>query len=58
MSKFEWKPSISSKAVVYNYSVNFCSQHYLAPKLLSPEHAHINLLLELLQQEYLHPKIR
>lgn len=46
------------KAVTYNYAVNFCTQHYKAPKYLSKEHAHISLLLELLQQNYLHPLIR
>jgi presequence protease len=38
--------------------VNFCSQQYKAPNHLSKEHAHINLLMELLQQDYLHPMIR
>ena len=59
MQGLEWKPvSNKSLSVVHNYSVNFCTQQYPGPKYLSREHAHLNLVLELLQHEYLHPRIR
>jgi Zn-dependent M16 (insulinase) family peptidase len=58
MNPFEFKPLTLPKGVVYSYMVNFCAQGYIAPKYISKEHAHINLLLELLQQDYLHPLIR
>jgi Zn-dependent M16 (insulinase) family peptidase len=58
MMPFEYSPILSPKAVVYNYMVNFCGQQYHGPKHLSKDHAHINLLLTLLQQDYLHPLIR
>lgn len=58
MTPFEFSPVLSPKAVVYNYMVNFCGQQYHAPRHLSREHAHLNLLLALLQQDYLHPALR
>lgn len=58
MAAFEYSPLVAPRAVVYSYMVNFCAQQYRAPKHLSPEHAHINLLLEMLNQDYLHPLIR
>ena len=53
-----WQPSFPSKAVTHSYGVNFCSQQYPGPAILSQSHTHLNLLLELLNQEYLHPRIR
>ena len=58
MKGFDFAPVSAQKGVIYNYMVNFCAQTYIAPKYLSKEHAHINLLLEILQQDYLHPLIR
>jgi Zn-dependent M16 (insulinase) family peptidase len=58
MNSLQWKVQYPSKAVVHNYGVGFCSQQYAGPAFLSKSHAHLSLLLELLQQEYLHPQIR
>jgi Zn-dependent M16 (insulinase) family peptidase len=58
MTPFEFSPVLTPKAVVYNYMVNFCGQQYHGPAHLSREHAHVNLLLVLLQQDYLHPLLR
>jgi len=58
MKSFPFSAQILSKAVTFNYMVNFCTQQFVAPKYMSKEHAHLNLLLELLQQDYLHPLIR
>lgn len=58
MSKAPWKQLSASKAVTHSYGVNFCSQQYPGPKYLSLDHAQVGLFLKLLQQEYLHPRIR
>jgi presequence protease len=50
--------AFQSKAVTHSYGVSFCSQQYIGPEFLSRDHAHLSLLLELLQQDYLHPRIR
>ena len=36
---------IYSKAITYNYMVNFCTKQFVAPKYMSIEHARVNLLL-------------
>lgn len=58
MNPGTWLPQYTSKAITHNYSVNFCTQQYPSPKFLSQDYAQISLLLQILQQEYLHPKIR
>ena len=58
MKGFDFTAMSAQKGVIYNYMVNFCAQTYVAPKYLSKEHAHVNLFLEILQQDYLHPLIR
>lgn len=54
----KWLQSQQSKAVIHGYGVNFCSQQYPGPTFLSYDYAQMCLILQILQQEYLHPRIR
>ncbi len=54
----QWLQSQRSKAVIHGYGVNFCSQQYPGPAFLSYDYAQMCLILQILQQEYLHPRIR
>ena len=47
-----------SIAVTHTFDVNFCCQQYPGPQYLSNDHANLVLLLAILEQDYLHPKIR
>lgn len=58
MTPFVFNQFLLDKSVLHNYNVNFCSQQYLGPSYLSSEHAYLSLLLEILEQKYLHPEIR